>query len=67
VSRRRSRPTTALATINDVEHIVILTQENRPFDHPLAMSYFTRDDIAYQFALADAFTVLGRLIEEVCR
>ena len=23
-------------TINDVEHIVILTQENRPFDHYLA-------------------------------
>ena len=25
---------------------------------PLAMSYFTRDDIPYHFALADAFTVL---------
>jgi phospholipase C len=38
-SARSSRVTKALpagnrtATINDVEHIVILTQENRPFDH----------------------------------
>jgi phospholipase C len=49
VQRARATMPQPGATLRDIEHVVILMQENR--------SFFTRADLPFHYALADAFTI----------
>jgi phospholipase C len=70
------------ASLSDIQHVVILMQENRSFDHyfgtmsgvrgfsdPNTLSqftgYYTREDLPFYYALADAFTVCDSYFSSV--